>query len=70
MTEKDSTLNEVSARPTKNFFVGMFTRDIELQDAILDLLDNCVDGIQRALYWNLQIGGTLYGEAIIHNLVY
>lgn len=25
----------------------MLTRDIELEDAILDLLDNCVDGIQR-----------------------
>ncbi|WP_082650675.1 ATP-binding protein [Mastigocoleus testarum] len=27
----------------------MLTRDIELQDAILDLLDNCVDGIQRTI---------------------
>ena len=26
----------------------MLTRDIELQDAILDLLDNCVDGVQRS----------------------
>ena len=25
----------------------MITRDIELQDAILDLLDNCIDGIRR-----------------------
>lgn len=25
--------------PTKEFFVGMLTRDIELSDAILDLLD-------------------------------
>ncbi|HEX8607273.1 MAG TPA: ATP-binding protein, partial [Pedobacter sp.] len=39
----------VSAFPTKQFFVGMLTRDIELQDAILDLLDNCVDGVQRSL---------------------
>jgi hypothetical protein len=37
----------ISASPTKNFFVEMLTRDIELEDAILDLLDNCVDGIQR-----------------------
>ena len=36
------------ASPTKNFFVRMLTRDIELQDAILDLLDNCVDGIIRS----------------------
>ena len=38
----------VSIRPTKSFFVNMFTRDIELADAILDLLDNCVDGILRS----------------------
>ncbi|MBW4460118.1 MAG: ATP-binding protein [Nodosilinea sp. WJT8-NPBG4] len=37
----------VDASPTKNFFVEMLTRDIDLKDAILDLLDNCVDGIQR-----------------------
>ena len=33
--------------PTKEFFVGMLTRDIELCDAILDLLDNCLDGVVR-----------------------
>lgn len=36
------------ASPTKQFFVSMLTRDIELRDAILDLLDNCVDGILRS----------------------
>ena len=39
--------NSVDARPVKSFFVEMLTRDIELVDAILDLLDNCVDGILR-----------------------
>lgn len=38
----------VSAHPVKSFFVHMLTRDISLQDAILDLLDNSVDGIQRS----------------------
>ena len=38
----------VSARPVKSFFVSMLTRDIKLEDAIMDLLDNCVDGILRA----------------------
>ena len=38
----------VSARPVKSFFVSMLTRDIKLEEAILDLLDNCVDGILRA----------------------
>ena len=37
----------VSARPVKSFFVSMLTRDIKLEDAIMDLLDNCVDGILR-----------------------
>lgn len=37
----------VDASPLKSFFVGMLTRDIDLGDAILDLLDNCVDGILR-----------------------
>lgn len=38
----------VSASPVKSFFVSMLTRDIRLEEAILDLLDNCVDGILRA----------------------
>jgi hypothetical protein len=40
---------DIDASPTKTFFVDMLTRDIELEDAILDLLDNCVDGIQRTI---------------------
>ena len=35
------------ASPTKRFFVSMLTRDISLADAILDLLDNCLDGALR-----------------------
>lgn len=42
-----SSTDHINASPTKSFFVEMLTRDIELEDAILDLLDNCVDGIQR-----------------------
>jgi len=42
-----SNENTIFANPTKAFFVRMLTRDIELSDAILDLLDNCVDGIVR-----------------------
>jgi hypothetical protein len=33
--------------PTKEFFMEMLTRDIQLNDAILDLLDNCLDGVLR-----------------------
>lgn len=39
---------KAKANPTKRFFVDMLTRDIELHDAILDLLDNCIDGLQRS----------------------
>lgn len=45
--EKKVQIGEAKASPTKAFFVRMLTRDIELQDAILDLLDNCLDGILR-----------------------
>ena len=37
----------VDASPVKSFFVSMLTRDISLEESILDLLDNCVDGILR-----------------------
>ncbi len=40
--------NDVAiALPTKQFFVSMLTRDINLADAILDLIDNCLDGALR-----------------------
>ncbi len=46
MTEKSE---KVSFAPPKSLFVKSLVRDIELDDAILDLLDNCVDGILRQL---------------------
>ena len=45
-------MTEISALPTKRFFVEMLVRDIELKDAILDLLDNCVDGAMRRIDGN------------------
>jgi hypothetical protein len=39
--------NEIDVFPAKHFFVDSLTRDIDLADAILDLLDNCVDGVRR-----------------------
>jgi hypothetical protein len=41
-------MTTANGSPAKRFFVEMLTRDIELADAILDLLDNCVDGALRA----------------------
>lgn len=40
-------MSKAKASPAKRFFVEMLTRDIHLEDAILDLLDNCVDGAIR-----------------------
>lgn len=44
---------KIEGGPTKRFFVSMLTRDISLKDAILDLVDNCVDGAMRELDGNL-----------------
>lgn len=43
----NSSSQLIDASPVKEFFVSMLTRDIGLDEAILDLLDNCVDGISR-----------------------
>lgn len=44
-TKGDKTL--INASPTKEFFIHMLTRDIPLTRAILDLVDNSVDGARR-----------------------
>jgi len=41
------------AYPRKNFFIQMFTKDISLEDCILDLIDNSIDGLIRSK--NLQL---------------
>ena len=38
---------KASANPTKTFFVKMITKDILLEDCIMDLIDNSVDGAWR-----------------------
>ena len=48
MTNDGDGQQGAKALPSKRFFVNMLVRDIELKDAILDLLDNCVDGILRS----------------------
>lgn len=37
-----------NGNPTKSFFVRMITRDITLEDCILDLVDNSIDGAWKA----------------------
>lgn len=64
-------MSQANAFPAKRFFVEMLTRDIDLGDAILDLLDNCVDGAIRSgsaspdrpyqgFYANLTLSPTLF----------
>lgn len=42
-----SKQNEINASPTKEFFISMITRDIPIDRAILDLIDNSVDAANR-----------------------
>lgn len=39
--------NQIETLPTKELFVHVLTRDIRLEDAVLDLVDNCIDGAKR-----------------------
>lgn len=41
------TVRKVHATPTKDFFVRMITKDISLEDCILDLIDNSLDGVRK-----------------------
>src|SRR6266849_9758002 len=41
------------ASPTKQFFIRMITRDIRLEDCILDLIDNSLDGATRLIHKKL-----------------
>src|SRR5579872_1345216 len=36
------------AYPRKNFFAQMFTKDISLEDCVLDLIDNSIDGFVKS----------------------
>lgn len=39
--------NIVNASPTKDFFIQMLTKDIKLERAIIDLIDNSIDGAKN-----------------------
>ena len=38
---------KINASPTKEFFISILVRDVNLPDAINDLVDNCIDGARR-----------------------
>lgn len=57
--------NIIEGNPTKKFFIDMITRDISIEDAIIDLLDNSIDGANKinqdnysGLFINLTINST------------
>jgi hypothetical protein len=45
-TAEDPDLR-INASPSKEFFIHMLTRDVQLTRAIIDLVDNCIDGAKR-----------------------
>ena len=45
--------NIIEGNPTKKFFIEMITRDISIEDAIIDLLDNSIDGATQTNSDNL-----------------
>jgi len=61
-------LTKVDASPTKAFFVDIITKDILIDEAILDLVDNSVDGAKRlrpgddAVYGDLFVDITVNGD--------
>ena len=64
---------KIDASPTKEFFISILARDVNLSDAINDLVDNCIDGARRLRpdgnYSGLTIDITLQEDnfAIIDN---
>jgi len=42
-------LGKFDAEPTKEFFIHMLTRDIPLERAIIDLIDNSIDGAKSVI---------------------
>jgi hypothetical protein len=60
--------NIIQGNPTKTFFIEMITRDISIKDAILDLLDNSIDGaniINPTSYQGLYIDITINKDEFI-----
>lgn len=57
---------QIEGEPTKIFFISMITKDISLRDAIIDLIDNSIDGAKKNIalqsYSNLYIHVTIDSE--------
>src|SRR5690349_6014940 len=61
-------LPKIDASPTKEFFVAVLVRDISLDDAIAELIDNSIDGVKKlaenedysAFYINIEFDKTSF----------
>src|ERR1035438_6964277 len=53
-------MSTVKAYPRKQFFLEMFTRDITLEDCILDLIDNSMDSYLRTR--NIAVDAEVFGQ--------
>ena len=64
LEQSPGTDSKIKAAPTKDFFIGMLTRDIKLERAIIDLIDNSIDGA-KALRGEKSFDG-LYIELVVN----
>lgn len=64
-----TTQDQARASPTKAFFVEMLVKDVSLESAILDLVDNCIDGARQLQgdgpYTNLWIKVTVTRDEFV-----
>lgn len=44
------SIKVIDASPTKELFINTLVKDVSLEDAILDLVDNAIDGYIRHNY--------------------
>lgn len=51
---EDQIVDKFNGKPTKRFFINMLTRDITVNDAIGDLVDNSVDAARKKIYQSSQ----------------
>src|SRR5260370_16896822 len=58
--ERKVIVSTVKAYPRKQFFIEMFTRDITLEDCILDLIDNAMDSYLRTR--KIDVSAEVFGQ--------
>jgi hypothetical protein len=56
---------QASAQPAKRFFIDLITRDITLEDSLLDLIDNSIDSLIRVRNLDITANLLLAAESTI-----